>query len=395
MLSKLDKAMKQFGVDAVLVQTMDGMASPLFRYLTRAPLHNGGFYIKVSGQEPIVLAASDFEVPTFRKESVVKNVKGFSEIKSKDKTTLSCLDVVLKDFGLEKWNQIAVYDPFSIELYSKLKKYWLGISPPAQEKDALQQARITKDQKELEYIRQAGEMTQRVLGRALKFFRNCQIKNNKLYRNNKLLTIGDAKTLFNVECINEGLLNSDGLIFSQGAEGAEPHNTGTDSLPVYANTPTIIDFYPFNPKTGYWFDMTRTVVFGKASSEVKKVYELVLQAQQVGEDYAKAGGLCNTPYEKVCNFFESKGHKTARGEPTSLHGFIHGLGHGIGTQVHEPPWLSGKKRAGKSILRANSVFSNEPGLYLPGKFGIRLEDILVCRNGKPVNLATFPKELEL
>jgi Xaa-Pro aminopeptidase len=99
---------------------------------------------------------------------------------------------------------------------------------------------------------------------------------------------------------------------------------------------------------------------------------------------------------KVCEFFESRGHKspiyyTEKNMPMT-EGFIHGLGHGVGLTIGEPPYL---RLASHETLEEGSLVTVEPGVYYPGKFGVRIEDIVVVGKTKAEDLSTLPKELEI
>jgi len=391
MLSQLDKTMQNFNVDAIVVYTEDGAPSPVFRYLTRAPLANGGVYLKVKGKKPIVLVSSNFEVPSFKKESVVKDVRGFVEVAKSDEPMSACIGRVLEELGAK----LVAYDPMPVKLYLKLRELGYNISLPDENTDVVTELRLTKDEEELKHITHVGLLAQKVLKNVFEELSKCEIKNNKLCKGSKALTIKDARKLIQIECAKECLENPAGIIFAQGPEGAEPHNHGTDSLPLLANVPTVVDFFPYNNESGYWFDMTRTVVFGKASQEVKEVYNLVLQAQQAAEECMREGTFWYGPFEKACDILEAKGFNTVRKDAKSLSGFIHSLGHGVGVQIHELPRLSKKENVKGKKLASGMVFSNEPGLYLPGKFGVRIEDILVCTKTGVKNLTPFSKELEI
>jgi Xaa-Pro aminopeptidase len=99
---------------------------------------------------------------------------------------------------------------------------------------------------------------------------------------------------------------------------------------------------------------------------------------------------------KVCEFLESRGHKspiyyTEKNIPMT-EGLIHGLGHGVGLTIGEPPSL---RLASREILSEGSLTTVEPGVYYPGKFGVRVEDIVAVGKNKTENLSTLPKELEM
>jgi Xaa-Pro aminopeptidase len=132
---------------------------------------------------------------------------------------------------------------------------------------------------------------------------------------------------------------------------------------------------------GYCSDMTRTVVLGKASEEVRLVYQTVLAAQKAGIAAAKPGVAGKDVDEAARAVIRDAGH----GER-----FGHGFGHGIGVEVHEEPTAG---TLGEKAIPAGAVITAEPGIYMPGQFGIRIEDMLYVTEEGTVNLTQAPKEL--
>lgn len=133
---------------------------------------------------------------------------------------------------------------------------------------------------------------------------------------------------------------------------------------------------------GYRSDMTRTIVIGKADADMRRLYDTVLEAQLAALD-AIAEGKKNADMDKVArDIIDNAGYKGA---------FGHSLGHGVGLQVHELPNLS--RAAGERTLRVNEIVTVEPGIYLEGKYGCRIEDMVVVRPGGNRNLTSAPKEM--
>lgn len=138
----------------------------------------------------------------------------------------------------------------------------------------------------------------------------------------------------------------------------------------------------------YCSDMTRTVFFGKATQEQKKVYQAVYDAQQKSIEI-----LSNRTIEQYNNGIQASSVDLAARNHIISQGFPsipHSVGHGTGIEVHESPTLSPRS---KGILTNGMVFSIEPGIYLPGKFGVRIEDLVTIKNNKPLLLTNSPKTL--
>jgi Xaa-Pro aminopeptidase len=134
--------------------------------------------------------------------------------------------------------------------------------------------------------------------------------------------------------------------------------------------------------------MTRTVVKGRHSPEVRKMYDIVLEAQKLAFEAIKPGVTGKHVNDIVCEHFERHGYGTTRTK--SPDGFIHSTGHGVGIDIHEYPSIG---ESGLDPLKPGQVVTVEPGLYKPGIGGVRIEDMVVVTEDGNVNLTKFPKEL--
>lgn len=133
---------------------------------------------------------------------------------------------------------------------------------------------------------------------------------------------------------------------------------------------------------GYCSDITRSFAFGTPSdNDYIKVYNDVLEAQKLGVEIVREGMLCSDADKAVRDYLESKGLAKY---------FTHSLGHGVGIDIHERPFLSGRS---KDVFQNNQVYTIEPGVYIAGKFGLRIEDSLYLSNGNPVTLTRCDKKL--
>ena len=181
---------------------------------------------------------------------------------------------------------------------------------------------------------------------------------------------------------------ADGISFetivASGANSAVPHHRPTDAV-LAAGDFVKIDFGAL--VGGYHSDMTRTFVLGKAADWQREIYQLVSSAQQAGRDALRAGASLAEVDAAARGVIADAGH----GER-----FGHGLGHGVGLQIHEAPGISA---SAAGTLLAGSVVTVEPGVYLPDRGGVRIEDTLVVADETsghaPELLTRFPKELAI
>ncbi len=193
----------------------------------------------------------------------------------------------------------------------------------------------------------------------------------------------DKKLLFHGEILTSEILRAEidsamlragmlptGTICAGGPQSAQPHNVGSGAL--YANAPIVIDIFPRSQTTGYWGDMTRTLVKGKAPEIVKKAHFAVCEAKKrgisllaIGADPAEIHLAANAVLEKY-------GFYTGCNDAGNF-GFFHSLGHGVGLDIHETPRLSPGNR---KKLVGGEVVTVEPGVYYPEWGGVRQEDLL-------------------
>lgn len=180
-------------------------------------------------------------------------------------------------------------------------------------------------------------------------------------------------------CARAGLGKADwGPIVGAGPNGANPHH-GSSGKIIARGDPVVIDFG--GVYFGYQADMTRTPVIGKASDEFKEVYEVVLKANEAAFQAPRLGLPCEQVDAAARSIIQQAGY----GEF-----FTHRLGHGIGLDIHEDPYMV---KGNALPIAAGMSFSDEPGIYLPGKFGIRIEDILFMKESGAERLTSFPHEL--
>jgi Xaa-Pro aminopeptidase len=168
------------------------------------------------------------------------------------------------------------------------------------------------------------------------------------------------------------------VIVAAGPHGARPHAEPRD-VEIPPNTLVVVDMGA--RLEGYCSDCTRTLATGDVNDQATEVYEVVRAAQEVGLGAARAGADCRGVDTAAREHIEAAGY----GER-----FGHGLGHGVGLEVHELPTLS---RAGEGELAAGNVVTVEPGVYLPGEVGVRIEDLVIVTDGEPEILTGFPKDL--
>jgi Xaa-Pro aminopeptidase len=223
-----------------------------------------------------------------------------------------------------------------------------------------------KEEQEIESLKQAASITDRVFQKVLGILeagiREADVAAEISYFHRKLGAEADSFE----------------PIVASGIRGALPHARASEKV-IQKGEMVTLDFgcrYH-----GYHSDLTRTVAVGRPSAEMKKVYRIVLDAQQKAVDAAQKGMKAQTLDAIARRHIASKGYGKF---------FSHSLGHGLGRQVHELPRLS---RLSKDILKERNVVTIEPGVYVPNLGGVRIEDDVVIRNGTCEVITHSPKSL--
>ena len=232
--------------------------------------------------------------------------------------------------------------------------------------DILSRLRASKQEYEVRSITAAQRIAESALYEVLGFIRpgvtEREIAAELTYR---MMLHGGEGNSFDPICIT-------------GAKTSMPHGVPGDCEIRYGDFVTM-DFGCL--KNGYCSDMTRTVAVGRADDEMKAVYGTVLRAQLAGIAAARAGVTGAEIHAAAADVIAAAGYGAY---------FGHGFGHSLGLEIHEKPSAA---PSNKKPMPAGAVISAEPGIYIPGRFGVRIEDMLYLTNDGSVNLTHAPKEL--
>src|SRR5437763_4664711 len=246
--------------------------------------------------------------------------------------------------------------------------------------------REAKSDKEVEMMGHALRITEKGLKRAIEVLKQSKPASGKRLRwNGKTLTSEMLRAEIDSAILRAGGIPN-GTIVAGGDQACDPHERG--SGPLYANSLIILDIFPRDAKSGYFGDLTRTVLRGRATEAQRKLWETVKAGQALALRQIKAGVDGMTIHKAIQELFARRGFPTEIRKGRRV-GFFHGTGHGLGLEIHEHPRLQ------KVVLKDRQVLTVEPGLYYPGLGGVRLEDVvLVTKTGCRI-LSRFPKQLEI
>jgi len=261
----------------------------------------------------------------------------------------------------------------------------------------LNDAMQTKDENEINQIREMARITTRVVANTADYLTGCRTKNGKLIdENGNFLSIGKVRRKINLWLAENGAENPDGTIFSMGRDSGVPHSMGNDADILETGKTIVFDIYPCQAGGGYFYDFTRTWCLGYAPDDVLKTYGEVKSLYDLLIGELRINNPLYLYQEMACAYFESKGHATLRTNPAAKEGYVHSLSHGVGLRVHEKPFTGISMDLSDKLL-PNTIFTVEPGLYYPDKgFGVRIEDTYWTRpDGQFERLAEFPYNLVL
>ncbi len=246
--------------------------------------------------------------------------------------------------------------------------------------------REAKSDKEIEMIGRALRITETGLKRAIEVLKASKPGAGKRLRwSGKTLTSEMLRAEIDSAILRAGGIPT-GTIVAGGDQACDPHERGFG--PLYANSLIILDVFPRDTKTGYFGDLTRTVLRGRAGEAQRNLWDTVKAGQALALKKIKAGVDGVTIHKAIQELFADRGFPTEVRKGRRV-GFFHGTGHGLGLEIHEHPRLQ------KVTLKDRQVLTVEPGLYYPGLGGVRLEDVVVVTKNSCRMLSRFPKQLEV
>jgi Xaa-Pro aminopeptidase len=382
MLNDLDRLMRARDLDALLVPMHEAL-HPSFRWITRGAKVTRGYAVKLAGRDPVLVS-----YPMERDEAAATGLAtrlihdfGYDRIFKSAPNAVAgyaeFFDVVLREHGAS--SSVAIVGNLPFPLYLGIAegletrgwRVWRGAD------DLVQLARKRKEPWEIAAIRSVGERTEQVVDRVREVLRAATIAGDHLVHDNRPLTLGDVKQLVSREVSRLGMLEDHDTILSQGRDAGIPHSRGDASAIVRPSVPIVLDIFPADRETGYFFDLTRTFCVGPIPEELAKLHADVLEAFELARREMHAGTLASSYQHLVCDFFEQRGYPTTRSHPATLEGYVHSLGHGVGLDVHEKPFF-GLSPTNLDQIEPGDIVTIEPGLYFPDReLGVRIEDTLV------------------
>ncbi|MBI2889760.1 MAG: aminopeptidase P family protein [Nitrospirae bacterium] len=354
--------------------------SDLF-YATRFLAPDPFTYVEIRGRKTLLL--NELEVDRARREAAVDEVLCTTDLLRKGQK--GSLVPLVNFLRRHQARVVEVPSTFPIAHARHLERR--GVRVRCKPSALFFEERMTKTADEIEAIRETQRATEAAVADALDLLHRARIVDGRIEHEGQTVTCEMLRTRMDLFLHERGYLAANTIVAS-GADGCDPHCRGTG--PVRPHQSLVIDIFPRSLRTRYYSDMTRTVVKGHPSPELKRLYQTVLDGQRMGLGAVRAGADGAKIHRAILDYFTHKGYKTGL-KDGRMQGFFHGTGHGLGLDIHEPPRLS---RLGQQLAE-NNVVTVEPGLYYPAIGAVRIEDTVVVRGGDSENLTSFHKILEI
>jgi Xaa-Pro aminopeptidase len=365
----------------------DTHASADMLYFGRVEVHDPFIALGVGGKKITVQSALEF--------GRVKKTGGFDVVLPREKWLARAQELYGSKAGVAeiiaalaahyRLRYFRVPDDFPASLYVKLTKLGLRLTFAD---GLLFPEREIKSDWEADCIREGNRLCTVGYAVAEKILRAAKIKGRSLLYRGKPLTSESLRFALETAIAEQGG-NPQDTIVAGGNQACDPHDRG--SGPLRPHELIIIDIFPRVVKTGYFGDMTRTYLKGRASAAQRKLVATVREAQLRATKTIRAGVDGRKVHQAVTDCFAAAGYVTRQTKNGSV-GFIHGTGHGLGLAVHDPGRMS---PAVSYPLKKGSVMTVEPGLYYPGLGGCRWEDVVqvTATGSKP--LSKYPYNWEI
>ncbi|MGA8415123.1 MAG: Xaa-Pro peptidase family protein [Candidatus Dormiibacterota bacterium] len=345
------------------------------------------------GGDDTVLWASALEEGRARKEASVGQVRSILELTipaarpggNEFDGWANLVEAVCREHGLAA---VDVDADFPAVLADHLRHSDVDVRPLT---SIYQQRRRIKSPQEIEWITATENAGMAALQKAIDVIAAAEIRDGLLVRDGRNLSSADLIFAVESHLLDNGYGTEDSICCG-GPESADPHRAMSDV--IRAGLPIVLDIYPFDKRTRYWGDMTRTVVRSTPPPEAMRMWDAVLEAQQAGLDTVKPGVNGRDVHFACCEVFKQHGYGSLPRPYRDIQSdarFIHGTGHGLGLEIHEYPRIS----EADVVLEVGDVITVEPGLYDPRFGGIRIEDLVVVTETGCRNLTTLPKTFRL
>lgn len=354
-------------------------------YATRFFAPDAFIFLQQNGKRTVVL--SDLEIDRGRKQVQADEFLPYStfekEVQGKSKKAPPYEKVLAHFLRKRKVRSAIVPANFPLGFARELEAQKIRLHPT---NGLFWPEREVKSESELRLMRKALEITEAGMARGIEVLRQSKPgKAQKLQWHDANLTSEILRAEIETAVLRAGGLPANTIV-AGGDQACDPHERGHG--PLKANSLIILDIFPRSAASGYYGDLTRTVLRGRASEAQRRLWETVNEGQALALRKMKPGVDGLKLHNEVKKFFTDRGYPTEvrNGRQT---GFFHGTGHGLGLEIHEHP------RFQKTVFKVGQVLTVEPGLYYPGLGGTRTEDVVAITKNGIRKLSRLENQLEI
>lgn len=368
----------------LIIAASESNADMLYATKFRAP--DAFVFVEAEGRTAVLL--SDLEVDRGRREAKVDDVLSFSEVekavqgaKKRRPSFARTVAAFLKSRGAKR---VLVPGDFPLSYARALKKEKVKLRPAD---GHFWPEREIKTEPEIKDLTAAQRVAESGIARGVEVLKASTIrKDGKLLWSKKVLTSEILRQEMEIAVVRAGGEARGDTIVAGGEQACDPHERGRG--PLFANQLIILDIFPREARSGFFGDITRTVVRGKATDAQRHMWEVCLEGQKQALEHIKPGAFGGEIHDAIKAFFAENGYPTEI-KDGRWQGFFHGTGHGLGLEIHENP------RFGVTHFAPGQVFTVEPGIYVPGIGGVRHEDVVVITEDGYKLLTKHPKPFEI
>lgn len=354
---------------------------PDLLYATRFFAPDAFVFLEKAGRRLVML--NDLEIDRGRAQAQADEVIPQSEVARRAGKGASFAAVLVRFLKEQRVRKARVPANFPLGLALELAQAGIALEPV---NGLFFPEREFKTPAELRQVRAALAITEAGMARGMEVLAAAKIgPKSQLQWGGGVLTSERLRAEIDSAILHAGGQPANTIV-AGGEQACDPHERGHG--PLKAHTLIILDIFPRDARTGYYGDMTRTVVRGRANDAQRRLWETVLAGQEQALRAMKPGGDGLAVHEAVQAFFTGSGYPTEQRKGRWT-GFFHGTGHGLGLEIHEEP------RFARTCFQPGQVLTVEPGLYYPGLGGVRIEDVVTVTAKGIRMLSRFEKRLEV
>lgn len=357
---------------------------PDLLYATRFFAPDPFVFLEKKGRKIIML--NDLEIDRGRAQAEVDEIVAQSDVAKRAGAGRNAPfpETVARFLKEQRVRSVLVPANFPLGLALKLQESGIRLTPQS---GLFFAEREFKNTEELRAVSRALRITEAGMARAMEVLRASEIapRGKRLLWGGKPLTSERLRAEIDSAILHHGGQAANTIV-AGGNQACDPHERGHG--PLKADSLIILDIFPRDTRTGYYGDMTRTVVRGQATEAQRHLWHTVLEGQQLALRSMRPGVDGGPLHDAITGFFIQNGYPTEQ-KGGRWTGFFHGTGHGLGLELHESP------RFAATRFKPGQVITVEPGLYYPGLGGVRIEDVVTITNSGIRTLSRFEKVLEL